>query len=232
MKPLIRWTAGSMSPEGSHCLIHSIKKWTSIYKEAFDKVVCFNGECPTEFSSELSSMGVKCVNQMDYVDSLSYDPYDTFWKFCPPRMQLNSHEIIIDNDLVIYKKLPEIDNFINSDHVMVSAAHRHFYGQFEDVLDPGILANTGLIGLPPGFDLGERLKMAFKLYPFLKLKKHCDDQGAFICATKDRLKIIPMNHIYVCNPQVDFAEFDLGLYGTHFAGLNQGSTEYWDRYNS
>jgi hypothetical protein len=221
-----------MSSEGGKCLIHSIKEWTNTYKETFDKVVCFNGECPEEFLSELASMDVKCVDQTDYADSLSYSPYDTFWKFCPPRMRLNAHEIIVDNDLVIYKKLPDIEDFLNSNHVMVSAAHKHFYGQFDDILESGINVNTGLIGLPPCFDIERKLNMVFNLYPFLSLNNHCDDQGAFLCATKGRLKIIPMDHIYVCNPQANFAPYKLGIYGTHFAGLNQEFVEYWERYKN
>ena len=230
MKPLIRWTSGNMSPEGVECLIHSVKEWTRLYGETFDKAVCFNGKLPIELF--VLEDDVEFIDQSEYINSLPHKPFDTFWKFFPPRMRLDAYEIIIDNDVVIYDKPPAIDRFLNSTDVIVSSAHKHFYGQFSEVLDPGILINTGLIGLPPYFDLGLRLKRVFKLYPYIKLKEHCDDQGAFICATKGHLKNIPMEEIYVCKPGASFAPYKLGTHGTHFAGLNQGNSKYWNVYQN
>lgn len=214
-----------MSAQGIECLVHSIEQWVRLFGDVFDRIVCFNGELP----DELLGLNVEFIDQSKHLDSLPCTPCDTFWKFFPPRIRRESHELILDNDVVIYKS-NLIERFLRSEELMVSQSHKHFYGRFHSVLEPGILVNTGFIGLPPGYDLQQKLSMVLKLYPFLYLTDHCDDQGAFICACRKQLKLVPMEELYVCNPRTDFAAYRLGTCGTHFAGLNLGSSQYWEQY--
>lgn len=225
-KPIIRWTAGKMSEEGCDCLIHSVKKWDEIYGDKFEKFICYKDKIP----KRISSLHVNFLNQSNYTKNIPYYPHDTFWKFCPPRIDINTHEIIIDNDVVIYNKIPHIDDFIKSNHILSSAGHRKFYGQFDEILKNVPNINTGLIGFPPNFNFENALKKISYLYPFLSMKEHCDDQGVFMCVSKKNIKIIPMCDLYVCNPTMKFAPYKKGKYGTHFAGINQNKTDYWNKY--
>lgn len=215
-----------MSPPGLRCLEHSISKWIEVYGDYAERYICVNGVCTSRFCH----LDATCIDQTQHVDTLPWEPHDTFWKFCPPRLRKESHEVIIDNDLVIYGRSPALEDFWTGDHVIATAAHRACYGQFETLLKPGWLVNTGLVGFPPGFDFGSMLHKMARIYPFLKLSNHCDDQGAFIYLTKDLLRIIPLEEITVCNPTVDYAPYRLGISGTHFAALNSGRDVYWERY--
>lgn len=48
--------------------------------------------------------------------------------------------------------------------------------------------------------------------------------------TKKILNIIPMEEIYVCNPNKSFAPYKKGQSGVHLAGLNTGSYSYCKNY--
>lgn len=223
VKPLVRWTIGGSVPEkGFKSLRRSIELWKRTYGDEFDYVLCHN--IPVE------NFGIETVDQCNFCNTLPYEPKDTFWKFCPPRMRPESHEIIIDNDLLVYNRCPTIDWFLSqTDQVISTAAHKAYHGCFEPYLfNCDIAINTGLVGFPPGYDFESDLKKLFVMYP-LPIGNHCDDQGAFLMLTKRFLKVVPMDEIHVCNPDTDFATYKLGICGTHFAGLNQGHDQFWDR---
>lgn len=227
-KSIVRWTVGGLVEEdGFICLERSIYFWKKNYGEKFNYFICCNNK---KILSKLQTIkGVNLIDQNDFVDSLPFCPKDTFWKFCPPRLDLKNHEIIIDNDLLVYKKSPTIDWFLSQNKkAITTAAHIPMHGCFKKPLkNTNLKINTGLLGLPPNFDLGAKLKNLFRLFPYDQ-NSHCDDQGAFLMICKKMLKIIPMEEIYVCNPNENFAKYKKGDCGIHFAGLNKGLSKYWN----
>lgn len=233
MKPLIRWVVpGHLNGLGCESLEASVASWQTIYGDLFDYCICVNrlnkiNRLKFEHLAEL-------VNQEDHLGSLCCKPFDTAWKLYPPRLRQDSHEIIVDNDLILHQRSPSVDAFLaKSEGFVVTSAHRRFYGQFDSLVDLALKVNTGLMGFPPGYDLGLHLNWVLKMYTTKGWQGHCDEEGAvtFLMSRGD-LTVIPMDEICVCNPLVDFAPYRLGTCGTHFAGLNSGGSEYWFKYKS
>lgn len=227
-KPLARWTIGGQIKEESFlCLERSIYLWKKKYGSKFEYAICANNEKILNKVQNIKD--VKFINQIDFIESLPFYPKDTFWKFCPPRLNLDGHEIIIDNDLLMYEKSPTIDWFLSQSKSAISTeSHAPMYGCFDKYLkNTNFKINTGLLGMPPNFDMGQKLKNLFVIYPYIQ-SDHCDDQGCFLMICKKIIKIIPIEEIYVCNPNKNFAIYKKGTCGTHFAGLNQGNLKYWN----
>jgi hypothetical protein len=172
----------------------------------------------------IGDLGVEFLDQENHICDLGVKPFDTAWKFYPPRLSPEDHEVFLDNDLVIYSGFPEFNDFRSrSDSAIVSSAHRAFFGNFKPKIETPI--NTGFFGIPPGFDFASKIDSIAE--SISQWSDHCDDQGAFCIAVEDlRLITIPLNTIWVCNPNVDFAVYGRGSSGTHFAGSNQGDSSY------
>ena len=103
------------------------------------------------------------------------------WKLVPPRLNINTHEIVIDNDLVLFKRSKYIENFLNGDHIIFSKAAIRSYGDLDRYVG-NFLINTGLLGFPPKFDFEKFL--AQKIRYILKVNKskikhniHFNEQG-------------------------------------------------------
>lgn len=226
MKPLVRWTIGPVSQKGIDTLCLSIDKWISVYNDEFDMVVCFNGLK----DSQISQIPIKSIDQNEYKNSLKYQPFDTTWKLYPPRLSINSHELFIDNDLIVYARSETIEKFLNSSTLsIITSAHKRFYGAYNQFVSPELKVNSGLFGVPPNFDLAKAINRFILVYPQSGWSYHSDDEGVLACVLPN-LCVIPMDEIHVCNPSVDFSPYSLGSCGTHFAGSNQGHTKFLDTF--
>ena len=193
----------------------------SLYKDTFDLFVCHSGDN----AKDLKLSGVFLFDQRKEIDCLSIKPESTSWKLYPPRLRIGSHEIFIDNDVVVYKRHPVIEHFLSNDDVFfcTEAAYR-MYGKYDHSVKSDVKLNTGFFGLPPNFDfkksITEKIKGDWETW--------FDEQGlvSSILLENKRFSIIKMEDIWVC---VD--RFLWGEYGIHFVGLNKGRAEYWKYYN-
>jgi hypothetical protein len=224
MKPLARWTISKTCQEGVDCLIYSIKNWKLIYPE-FDTIVCHNNLSRTHLGC-LRVAGVELIDQTAHTSSLRYPPFDTAWKLYPPRLRLNAHEIIIDNDLVIYKRCPLIDRFLEArNQFVITEAHKRYYGQFDCLIGRNMPnTNSGFIGFPPGYDLQAALNGLFMVHPNKGWLTHFDEEGAVTFLMRRNLQLIPMQQVYACHPKLPFCK---GEYGCHFVALNGGFVDHW-----
>ena len=134
-------------------------------------------------------------------------------------MRHDSHEIIVDNDVIIEKRLDEIDT---SCPLIVSSSCARLIsdssGRFSNALPVNIKLNTGLYGMPPGFDLASRINS----FGIGEWEDYFDEQGATSLALySDDLIVIPLSKVSVnaC------PEYIKASHGTHFVGINRG----WDR---
>ncbi len=111
MKPLARWTIGKVSKTGHEILKESIISFKKIYPE-FDYTVCYN-EIELEDLETLEN--VSYFQQTHDCCNIQVKPFSiNAWKLFPPRLRINSHEIFLDNDIVIHKRIPQIDKFLQS----------------------------------------------------------------------------------------------------------------------
>lgn len=245
MKPLVRWTFGpTKCLEAVECLQKSIWYFRRLYQKQFDFVVLNN-------SLRQLDVPIPVINQKDYIMSLSFPAFGPAWKLFPPRFRPESHEIFIDNDFILYKKHPVIDNFLKStDMIFCTEGLQRRFGIFSNLIDQQTKINTGFFGVPPFFELGkniENLISLFNLPPFFNIKEEFidrqkkignnkvffdhlsrfDEQGCLsaIFTKHKNLHILPLKDISVCSNKMIY-----GKYGAHFVGINNGKTCFFNEY--
>jgi hypothetical protein len=218
MKPLLRWTIGNVAKAGYETLKYSIKTVKSIYGDKFDLFLCHNSieESSLQFAKDY---GVKLINQ----DStcLPSSPKGVAWKLYPPRLSLESHEIMVDNDLVILKQLPEIDKFLTSNSVIYTEGLFGLYGSFKKTVTIKPYLNSGLIGLPPNFDFATAILKNIKPW-----EDYFDEQGliAKIFSTFPNKICIKLPTIAICRQDGILPNF---THGCHFCGVNRTEARAW-----
>lgn len=198
-KPIFRWTIGDCLQQGLDILVESIHRTTkALGIDNFDWVVCYNGLNKTTLQSIQNNIGNKPVQFI--AQSWATCPIDdncqtprrqdgsfewngtrcggTLWKVCPPRLRMETHEIVMDNDIVLLKKFPQIDEFLKSNKVLILEEPIRFYGRY-DCLFPkdDICLNSGLMGFPPGYDYGKAILETWQRYGSYNNLSQADEQG-------------------------------------------------------
>ena len=146
----------------------AVKRFRALYPE-FDYIICYNNLRSPDQLNRLKKMGVILYEQkssdLDYPLMPVSAPQGWKgampgwgWKLCPPRLRSESHELWVDNDLIIRERLPEIDRWLNSDKGIIAAGHRRddmYYGSFSANVKGNYSA--GFFGLPPHFDFNSEI---------------------------------------------------------------------------
>ena len=264
MKPIVRWTIGDKcSPLGLVILREAVSSFTGIYKKIFDYYIQYNFDSfDQKIKEEKLKDTLKGLDVNFKKQTWSEIPIDvnkpenkifncvnnskdsgSIWKICPPRINIKTHEIIMDNDLVIYKRIPEIDRFLNfNDKLLVLEEPIKYYGVYSGYQDDSKVLNSGLFGLHPNYDFSEILKHFWNKSGNNNNLSYADEQG-FICAILRRSEniVISKNTIVEmhCNglfksykPSMEsnggFIEYDKNLFndfyikgrGIHFVQSN------------
>jgi len=214
---------------GYDCLIESVGRIRNLYPNSKSFILYNNLEnnIIDELEFKLRKQKVDFINQQTHADSIKIHPNDSAWKFYPPRIDINSYEIIIDNDLLIYKKSKFIDEFLNSDKIIVTSAHKRFYGQFDHLIQNGILVNSGLFGFPPKYDFKKEIDDFIQKENLKEWKTHFCEEGliTYLMLKHGKYIIVDMDDIRALNK--DYNKKYYANSGYHFTGLNNGFNYYW-----
>lgn len=211
MKPLVRWTIGPVQDDGFDCLWRSVVAFSSLYD--VDIAICYNGmvldpipDCPLQL-----------VNQADF--TFGSNPLGVSWKLYPPRLALDRHELFLDNDLIVEEHIPAIDNFFASDSTLLLEADSRNYGRFEKHVPRGFNINSGLFGVPPGFDLKKYIDFYGRNW-----ENNCphsgftyDEQGLVAIALLDHPHYTVISRKVVTNCELHYQPSA----GMHFSTLNR-----------
>lgn len=217
--PLVRWIIGDTNKNGYDSLQISIQTFTSLYPFV-EPVVCYNGSLPC-----LEYFSGKIINQKTH--QTQRKPIGVAWKLVPPRLTDHRHEIIMDNDLIIEKPISQIDEFFESNKTLLLEGDSRTYGRFERHVPKGYEINSGIYGMPPGFDLNKYVELyagdTWEKNAFGNHDKNetFDEQGIIALALLD------FNHIIVPKETITNCEKKLQLsHGCHFIGLNRQIHHY------
>jgi len=222
-KPLLRWTIGPVSEIGFEILSHSIELFKS-FRNNFDLLVCHN-QLDKKRLAKLKEMDVPLFCQDDYKYNLFFKPEGCGWKLYPPRLRLDAHEIIIDNDLILFND-EFLKKFINEDCLLITESNGRRLGNFDSFVPDGVKINSGLIGLPPGFDFEKEIQEMQIISGRQRFEGFFDEQGLVAAVvSKYRYTLINLDEIWVCADQ-----FKLAPVGIHFVRANQGYTDPWNEY--
>jgi hypothetical protein len=229
MKTIIRWAVGEVSDQGFACLRHSVRRIVDMYgSKDFEYFVCHNGSSRDKIGIRQKNVGL--LDQDQFVDSLPIRPSNKFgvcWKLYPPRLDPSRLEIFIDNDIVLHKKI-DFDRY--EDACFISEAVKRSYGSFDKLIEGSVAMNSGIFGLPPGFDFGLALSDAIAKFDVKWDDSYFEEQGlvAYVISNETHA-VLSKNDIGITwnNPSCF-----MGEYGTHFIGLNSGATYYWKKYRT
>lgn len=204
-KPLFRWTVGNCLQQGLDILAESISRTTkTLGIDNFDWVVCYNGLNREELQFLTKAIGNKPVQlfSQDWascpVDDNCQSPRrkdgsfewngnrcgGTMWKVCPARMRMETHEIVMDNDIVLLKKFPQIDEFLSSsDKTLILEEPIRFYGRYDCLFgSESTYLNSGFMGFPPGYDYGAEIYNTWVQYGKYTNISQADEQGLLMYA--------------------------------------------------
>lgn len=231
-KPVLRWVVGDCHELGIKTLLFSIKNIKKIYQNNFYYCICFNSINVSKTLKQCFEEVDLVINQNNFFQSLSYSPYvkkGPHWKLYPPRICKNQHEIIIDNDIVIYDKIQEIEDFLSQKNIFITTAaiKRSYSNQFGNIVSKNFNINSGLVGLPPLYDYKKEIEDVL-IKGSGKWRHHFDEQTVVAAILqKNNSKIIPFKTISAC---CNITKFILGEKGTHFLGVNKGFDVWWKEF--
>ncbi len=237
----IRWTVGDVSPLGFEALRLSIwGAWRLFGPEAaygvvvntipVDRARALTGEVPEAVAWRVVSGTVPPVLAAHLDDGMAEG---VGWKFDPLRVFPDRFELALDNDLILWGLPHAVRHWLDrgAQRVCVlSEDVRPCFGRFSSLCGRQP-RNTGLRGLPPGFDLGMALRAVLSIHPH-RLDSECDEQGLQVAALSLGAEpvMVTLNEVTVCSPFYPHLSY-LGRCGAHFVGLNRKDLpwRYYDR---
>lgn len=212
-KPIARWTIGPVRPAGFDCLHRSIEAFRSLYDA--DLYVCYNRLKP----DQLASLEVAGVCLVDQEAATKQSPIGVAWKLYPGRLDLARHELFIDNDLIIEQRIEAIDRFFEEDMTVLLEGETRNYGRYEKHVPPGYCINSGVFGVPPGFDIDAILNAVGHRW-----EHNCPNSSATWCEQGFVAAMLLgyKRHAIISKEEITNCELNyLPAKGMHFVSLNR-----------
>ncbi len=233
----IRWTFGDVSRRGCDALRLSVWGARRVFGTAADYVVCVNSLGVDEARARVGVLpaGVAWVRSDGRIPDFLHRHLEAglaegvAWKFAPLRLFPDRHELALDNDCILWAMPEGMRAWLDDPRGCLLAEDvRPALGQFGPIV--GELArNTGIRGLPPGFDLEAALGAVLRRHP-LRLVSELDEQGLQVAALmQDGGHVVSLDDVAICSPFPPHAP-RMGRCGAHFVGLNvKRERPYCDR---
>jgi hypothetical protein len=230
LKPIgVRWTIGDVSLEGFEALQFSVWGVWNLFADAADYVVCVNsvplsiaqdqaGALPDEVCWQAVTEADAPAFLRNHLDTAMAE--GVAWKFAPLRIFPDRHELSLDNDCILWALPGSMREWLASEDLCILAEDvKTCLGQYAGMCGPEP-RNSGIRGLPPGFDLAAALETMFLQMPF-KLQSELDEQGLQVAALSRcrRTLAVPIEDVTICSPFPPHLP-RLGKCGVHFVGLN------------
>lgn len=218
LKPLLRWVIGPMSYYGLKLFKITVKRIKKIYGNKFDYLICHNNNINI---SDLLDLNVNFFDQSKL--RANSKKYDVSWKLFPIRLRKSSHELVIDSDILVINKISQIDIFLqSSNHSLVYEGLYGNYGIYKEKIPINLKLNSGIYGMPPGFD-----------FHFTQREFSQFDEQGLICShlIKKKYNLIPLSIVPIIDNNCDFNFLNLDfktVRAIHFVGVNGG---YGRNYN-
>ncbi len=253
-KPLWRWTIGNCLPQGFEILAESINRTTrALGIDNWDWAVCYNGITKDDIQFLQKAIGDKpiqlisqnwascpindnCQTPRRRDGSFEYDGKKcggTMWKVCPARLRMETHEVVMDNDIVILKKLPQIEEFLSSNKALILEEPIRFFGRYDCLFSGNEKPlNSGLMGFPPGYDFGLEIFKYWEKHGSYNNLSQADEQGLLTYALnqKENIRIKKEDLIIILHR--DYSTKVTGKdYAYHFTQANRMPNHpHWLKY--
>jgi hypothetical protein len=226
---VVRWTIGDVSDNGFKALRLSILGAQRIFGDRAHYAVCVN----TRTVSDVCALVGRVRQRVSWIDATHRIPSwlrphldkrlaeGVAWKFAPLQLFRDAYELAIDNDCILWSMPDAVRAWLGDSEPSVLLAEdvRPSFGQFA-ALCGSAPRNSGIRGLPPGFDLERALRSVLELQPTL-LGSELDEQGLQVAALQRSLKshVVSVSDVAIASPFPPHLPH-LGRCGAHFCGLN------------
>lgn len=246
----VRWTIGDVSDHGFEALRLSIWGAWHVFGAQAAYAVCVNS-IPLRDACERTGRVPPAVRWLPVTARempvflgtvLARNMAEgTGWKFAPLRLFPQRFELALDNDAILWSLPPSIERWLASasrrGDCLLEQDVRAAYGQFTPMVPADPPLNSGIRGLPPGFDLERALLRTItareqQLGRPLLFDSELDEQGlqAAALSKAGRLHVVGVDEVAICSPFHPHSPY-LGRCGAHFVGLNARhiAWDYYDR---
>ncbi len=232
----IRWTVGDVSARGFAALRLSILGARRIFGPAAGYAVCVNtipldtargrvGEAAALVDWHRSDGRIPDFLQPRLANGQAEG---VAWKFAPLRLFPDAYEIALDNDCILWDLPPGLARWLAEPAAtapcLLAADVLPCFGWFAPLCGPEP-RNTGIRGLPPGFDLAAALQDTLARAPGIRVAGEVDEQGLQVAAlSRERPPlVVTTEEVTICSPSPLHTR-RLGRCGAHFVGLNLSRT--------
>ena len=231
----LRWTIGNARPRSFELLRLSIGCAFRLFGPGALYRVCVNGISAEDAVSRAGDLPVPVEWQHTSAHDLPDFLRPLFdaamaegvgWKLAPLQSFPGRHELALDNDCLLWA-LPEgMRRFLETnDRCLIAEDVDRCLGIFDALCPPGH-QNSGIRGLPPGFDFAGALQSVLaqaqsSAVAPLQLTSELDEQGLQAAAVSlahpaERVRV---DEVSICSPFWPRST-ELGTCGAHFVGMN------------
>ncbi|HEU4649159.1 MAG TPA: hypothetical protein VFS33_08880 [Gemmatimonadales bacterium] len=226
---VVRWTIGDVSGYGFEALHLSTWGARRVFGPHARYVVCVNSVPLARARAQVGPVPAE-VEWLDVSQDLCpviARAIDTGmaegvgWKFAPIRVDPDRYELHLDNDCVLWALPNAIAHWLADTEPTCLLAEDviTLLGQFQARCGPAP-RNSGIRGVPPGFDLAGAFAAALELTG-VTLRSELDEQGlvTFACSRDRAPHVVREDDVAICGPFPPHHQH-LGRCGAHFVGLN------------
>jgi hypothetical protein len=226
----VRWTIGDVSGDGFRALGLSIASARRAFGPDAGLAVCVNTVPVQEARERVGEVGGEVAWHRSVRGNIpgflrarldAGMAEGVGWKFAPLRVFPGWHELSLDNDCILWEAPRAVREWLADPRpTFVAAADvRSCFGQFASLCGPEPL-NSGIRGLPPGFDLGAALEQLLEENP-VTLRSELDEQGMQMAVLRrcGPVRVVSVEEVSICSPFPPHVP-GLGRCGAHFVGLN------------
>lgn len=224
----IRWTIGDVNARGFEALRLSVwGAWRLFGPSARYRIYvntisladarAWTGAVPPSVEWELVDRTIpRCLRE--HLDRGMAE--GVAWKLVPLRAFPDAHELALDNDVVLWAVPGAVTDWLEGRaRFLLAEDVIRCFGGFGDLCGARPL-NTGIRGLPPGFDVGAALASVLQRKS-VRLISETDEQGMQVAAllAAGETAIVEIEDVTICSPFPPHLPH-LGRAGAHFVGLN------------
>ena len=237
----LRWTVGDVSRAGFEALRLSLHGARSLFGPAACYVVCVNGIAPLEAARRTGPIPPEVAwravapelppELRPFLDAGMSE--GTGWKLVPLRLDPTAFELALDNDVILWRLPEAIRRWLaepEGAHRVIAADVTPAHGAFAALCGPEP-RNSGIRGLPPGFDYAAAIAAVFADHP-APLRSELDEQGLQVAALSrgGAPLVVTTEEVSICSPFHPHIP-DRGTCGAHYVGLNTRAIpwRYYDR---
>lgn len=226
----VRWTVGDVSEAGFEALGLSLWGAWGLFgpKACYGVVVNTIGVAEARRRTGPVPKGVRWVDATGQVPEFVRPYLDPAmaegvgWKFAPLRLFPEHFELSLDNDCILWDWPASLRAWLAPSgpaRCLFAEDVARGLGQFSHLCGPAP-RNSGIRGLPPGFDYQRALKAVLAECPVL-MRSELDEQGLQTAAVERHGNplLVRVDEVSICSPFPPHRA-ELGRCGAHFVGLN------------